>query len=448
MKPNLDLLKPAEDGAAAAVGPPERPQTRPLRRNRWVQLAAGIVGMVAVANFQYAWTLFVLPMRDRHGWGRVELGDAFNAFVLAQTWLVPLEGYLADRFGPRRLLFCGGVFAALAWVILSQTSSLPIVFAAQVLSGCGSGMVYGISMGNALKWFPDRRGLAAGLTAAAFGAGSALTVLPIARTIQRAGYEQAFLWFGLGQGVLILVAGLACCFPTGHEVASLPRPKQLSAGGEYNPGQVLRSPAFWLLYVMMMVGAVPGLLMTAQLALLAADYGVTDRAVSVLRLSGAALPLALMVDRVMGGLTRPFFGWVSDRVGRERAIFAAFALEGVSLYVLISFAANPVVFVVASGVAFFGWGSVFSLFPAAAADLFGRKYATTNNGLLYTAKGMATFILSFLNRLQEHTASWVPVFAIIIAFDALAAVLAVAVLQPLRVRWQARVHPAEVPADV
>src|SRR6266446_5676600 len=175
--------------------------------NRWVQLAAGITGMVAVANFQYSWTLFVLPLRNRHGWPEADIQYALYLFFIpAQTWLVPIEGYLAERFGPRKLLISGGLLAALGWCINALASSLPILYAAQVLAGCGSGIVYSISMGNALKWFPDRRGLAAGLTAAAFGAGAAATVRPVRWTILHHGYEQAFLWFGIGQAVVIILA--------------------------------------------------------------------------------------------------------------------------------------------------------------------------------------------------------------------------------------------------
>jgi len=184
----------------------------------------------------------------------------------------------------------------------------------------------------------------------------------------------------------------------------------------------------------MTMGAVPGLLMLGQIAPMAEDFGVADRPVALLGFTLAALPFALMLDRVMGGLTRPVFGWFSDRVGREPAIFLAFALEGTALFVLIQFPGDPAVFVLTSGLAFFGWGAVFSLFPAACGDLFGRKFATTNYGLLYTAKGVAAVLVSGLCRVHAETGSWVGVFALMIAFDWLAAVLAIVVLRPLRKR--------------
>jgi OFA family oxalate/formate antiporter-like MFS transporter len=415
------------------------PTARSPLSNRWVQLTAGIVGMVAVANFQYAWTLFVDPLQQRHGWERVQVLDALTIFfTLSQTWLVPAEAYLADRFGPRRLLVAGGLLAGLAWVINAHATTLPVLYAAQVLGGCGSGMVYGISVGNALKWFPDRRGLASGLTAAAFGAGAAATVLPIQYTIKHHGYETAFLWFGLGQGLIVVLAGLVTRFPDATDLT----PHQLSivkttTTCECHPWEMLRSPVFWLLYAMMTVGAVPGLLMMGQLEPMSRDFGVGNTQLSFLIWTNSAVSFALIIDRITGGLTRPVFGWLSDRIGRESAIALAFGLEGASLLVLYVYRTDPTMFVITTGVAFFGWGAVFSLFPAVSGDLFGRKFATTNYSLLYTAKGAATILVSLCNRVQAGTGSWFVVFAAMIAFDWLAATLAIFVLRPWRRRWLA-----------
>jgi OFA family oxalate/formate antiporter-like MFS transporter len=407
---------------------------------RWLQLAAGILGMVAVANFQYSWTLFVRPLEKERGWTPVQIQDALNLFfILAQTWLVPLEAYLADRFGPRRLLVLGGLLAGLAWVVNSQTESLAVLYAAQVAAGCGSGIVYGISMGMALKWFPDRRGLAAGLTAAAFGAGSAATVLPIKWTIDHHGYQTAFLWFGIGQGLVVALAGSVMRFPRTGEVPAPPYSPVLQSRRDTTPRHMLAMPAFWLLYFMMTMGAIPGLLMIGQLEPIARHFGVAEVPMALFGISlGAALPLALMIDRITGGLTRPVFGYVSDRIGREVAIFCAFVLEGAALFVLIRNPTDPVTFVLMSGLAFFGWGAVFSLFPAVSCDMFGRTYATTNYALLYTAKGSATVLISLINRMHAATGNWELVFGIMIAADFLAAGLALAVLRPLRRRLAER----------
>jgi OFA family oxalate/formate antiporter-like MFS transporter len=405
-------------------------QTHPS--TRWLQLAVGIIAMVAVTNFQYAWTLFVLPLDQQHGWGREAIQVAFSIFLMAQTLPVPLEAYLADRFGPRLLVAAAGILVASAWAINATTNSLGMLYVAQALSGGGSGIVYGISMGSALKWFPDRRGLAAGLTAAAFGAGSAATVVPIEWTITHLGYQEAFLWFGLAQGLVVTLAGLLMRFPEPGKVQVTVPVHVLQTRRDYRPAEVVASPAFWLLYVMMTAGAIPGLLMTGQMAPMANDFGVAKTEVTLLGITYAALPFALMLDRVMGGLTRPVFGWISDRIGRELSIFLAFALEGTSLYFLIRFAHDPVVFVVVSGISFFGWGAVFSLFPAVSGDMFGRKYATTNYALLYTAKGLASLVLLLANRMRAETGNWVAVFVVMIAADWVAALLALLVLRPLR----------------
>ncbi|MBY0526532.1 MAG: oxalate/formate MFS antiporter [Gemmataceae bacterium] len=394
--------------------------------------------MMAVANFQYGWTLFVLPLEARHGWSREAIQVAFSLFLLTQTVLLPGEAYLADRFGPRLLLVASGIFVGLAWCLNSMALTLPVLYAAQLLSGCGSGIVYGISMGNALKWFPDRRGLAAGMTAAAFGAGSALTVLPIEWTIDNAGYESAFLWFGLGQAFVVTLAGLLMRFPYPGEVPAPAKGKGAPSALDLTPVEVLRTPAFWLLFLMMTVGAVPGLLMTGQMGPMATDFGVARVPVTLLGITAAALPFALMLDRILGGFTRPIFGWLSDQIGREVAMFLAFALEGGALLVLLHFAHDPVIFVVMSGIAFFGWGAIFSLFPAATGDFFGRKYATTNYGLLYTAKGLASLLLLWANHLREQTGSWDPVFVLMVASDWTAALLALFALRPLHRRWTAR----------
>jgi OFA family oxalate/formate antiporter-like MFS transporter len=407
------------------------------RREAWIQLGAGVLAMVAVANFQYAWTLFVGPLHAAHGWSEVSIQDAlYMYFIIAQTLLVPLHGYLAEHFGPRRLVVTGGLLAALAWVINAHTSSLWMLRAAQLLGGCGSGIVYSVSVGNALKWFSHRRGLAAGLTAAAFGAGSATTILPILWTIDAGGYQAAFLWFGLGQGLVVVLAGLIMRFPEGPGAHAEAPAKVLQSRIEYTPREMLRQPSFWLLYSMMTIGGIPGLLMLGQIKPMAEAFGIADVPVSILGLElGLALPLALILNPLSGGFTRPIFGWLSDHVGRERAIFLAFALEGLALFVLILGRHNAPVFVLMSALAFFGWGAIFGLFPAVSADMFGRQYATANYGFLYTAKGAGSLMVALVcNRLQQATASWPLVFALMIAADWIAALLALFVLKPMRER--------------
>lgn len=415
-------------------------------RHRWLQLLVGIIAMVAVANLQYGWTLFVNPIDDRFHWGKAAIQISFTLFVLAETWLVPFEAYLVDRFGPRLIVGIGGVLVAVAWVLNAQANALPVLWLGGVIGGIGAGIVYGTSIGNALKWFPDHRGLAAGLTAAAFGAGSALTVVPIAEMIESQGYQAAFFWFGLGQGLLVLIMALLMRTPTAQETAAKVKPERQQTTREYTPLETLRSPVFWLLYVMFTMVATGGLMATAQLGPIARDYGVADVPVTILGLTLAALPFALSLDRVLNGFTRPFFGWVSDHIGRENTMFIAFGLEGVAILLLVSFAHVPALFVVLSGLTFFAWGEIYSLFPAISGDLFGSKYATTNYGMLYTAKGTASLLVPIGSLVQGATGSWLPIFLLAVAFDWAVALLAILVLK--RVRARALAAPALAPSHV
>jgi len=400
--------------------------------------------MVAIANLQYGWTLFVNPIDNKFHWGKAAIQIAFTVFVLAETWLVPFEGYLVDRFGPRLLVALGGLLVGVAWWINAGASSLFTLYAGGFIGGAGAGIVYGTSIGNALKWFPDHRGLAAGLTAAAFGAGSALTVVPIANIINNRGYEAAFLWFGIAQGLVVILCALVLRAPRPGEVPVTMTTVQQSTR-DWTPFEMLGTPAFWLMYLMMTMLAMGGLMATAQLGPIATDYKVAKIPVSLFGLTMAALPFALSLDRILNGLTRPFFGWVSDHIGRENTMFIAFGLEGVGILLLITFAHIPVLFVVFSGLVFFAWGEIYSLFPATCGDLFGRKFATTNYGLLYTAKGTASLLVPLGNVLQAATGSWMPIFVLAIAFDWIGAILAFFVLKPLRIRWVSRQLAAAPP---
>src|SRR6059036_3476621 len=410
-------------------------ESRASASARWVQLVLGIVGMVAIANLQYGWTLFVNPIDSRFHWGKAAIQVAFTVFVLAETWLVPFEGYLVDRFGPRWLVAAGGILVGLAWSVNANASSLLTLYAGSLIGGVGAGIVYGTSVGNALKWFPDHRGLAAGLTAAAFGAGSALTIVPIATLINTRGYEAAFVSFGIGQGLVVILCALFLRAPRKGEVPVAGTREVQQSNRDVAPLEMLKTPAFWVLYVMMTMLAMGGLMATAQLGPIAVDFKVAKVPVSLFGLTMAALPFALSLDRILNGLTRPFFGWVSDHIGRENTMFIAFGLEGLGILLLIAFAHIPALFVVFSGLVFFAWGEIYSLFPATCGDLFGRKFATTNYGLLYTAKGTASLLVPLGNVLKAATGSWMPIFIAAIPFDWIGALLAFFVLKSLRIRW-------------
>src|SRR6266436_4737058 len=406
---------------------------------RWLQLAMGIVCMAMIANLQYGWTLFVDPIDAKYHWGRAAIQLAFTLFVFTETWLVPVEAWFVDKYGPRVVTMFGGVMIALAWVLNSYADSLVLLFIAAIIAGIGAGSVYGTCVGNALKWFPDRRGLAAGATAAGFGAGAALTVIPIAETIERFSYHVAFLAFGLGQGLVIILLSWFLRAPAKGAVAppNIQRRKVTQTRIDYLPVQVLRQPMFWLMYLIFLLVASGGLMAAAQLGPIVGDYGIADVPLSIAGLVLPALTLAISLDRVLDGFGRPFFGWVSDTIGRENTMCIAFGLAGVSLMLLTQLGHNPWLFVLLTALFFSVFGEIYSLFPATCGDTFGSKYATTNAGMLYTAKGIASALVP-LASLAMAAYSWSAVFAIAAAFNLIAALLALFVLKPLRTRFLQR----------
>src|SRR5438105_11359642 len=407
---------------------------------RWWQLLFGIICMTMIANLQYGWTLFVNPIDAKFHWGRAAIQVAFTIFVLTETWLVPFEGYLIDRFGPKVMVCGSGFLVAIAWMLNSYADSLTLLYLAAAIGGIGAGVIYGGSVGNALKWFPDRRGLAAGLTAAGFGAGSALTVIPIANMIQSSGYQTAFFWFGLVQGIVVVLVALLLRAPQSGEVAAPAAPAVQQTRRDYTPAEVLAPLATWefykspffIMYLMFVMVGTGGLMATAQLAPIARDFKIDVVPVAILGLTLPALQFALSIDRVLNGLTRPFFGWVSDQIGRENTMFIAFMLEGIGIYALLHFANDPLLFVILSGVVFFAWGEIYSLFPATCTDIYGRTFAPTNYGMLYTAKGKAALLVPLGNVLMTATGNWTAVFIIAAALNIIAAVMALVVLKPMR----------------
>lgn len=367
--------------------------------NRWIILFFSILSMVAVANFQYGWTLFVPPLQKHLKTEQALIQVTFTIFVLLETWLVPFEGWLVDTFGPKLLVMIGGVLAGIGWVGSGKAETLTILYLSYAFAGLGAGIVYGTAIGSALKWFPDHRGLAAGLTAAGFGAGSAFTVAPIANMIASAGYQAAFIRWGIIQGVTVIIAAL---FLKSPPVGWMPKTWRLKGSQEvkkrqtqvdFTAGQMAATPNFWLMYVMMTMVATGGLMAVAQLNPMAVDFKVDKIPVHLLGLAMPALVFALSADRLVNGLCRPFWGWISDHIGREMTMTVAFGLEAVAIYVLLKFAHNPLLFVIFSAFTFFGWGEIYSLFPALCGDFFGRKYATENYGFLYTAKGTASMFV-------------------------------------------------------
>lgn len=387
--------------------------------------------MVAVANVQYGWTLFVHPLHDKYGWSLSSIQTAFAIFIIAETWLVPFEGWVVDRFGPKYVVAAGGVLVAAAWSLNSVADSLFLLYVAAALGGIGAGAVYGTCVGNAVRWFSDRRGLAVGVTVAGFGAGSALSIIPIQDVIATRGYEAAFLWFGLVQGAIVVVTTWVLRAPP-NAASVAPAPRLLQTPRDFAPIEMLKSRIFWLLYFMFILVYSGGLMATAQIAPIAHDFKVADAPVSLLGLTLPALTFAITLDRVMNGVTRPLCGWVSDHIGRENTLFVAFLLEGVGIWTLWVYGQDPLLFVILGGIAFFAWGETASLFPTICTDVFGTKHATTNAALLYTAKGMASLLIPLASFWVVETGSWHDVFLAAALFNLLAAFLALAVLKPLR----------------
>jgi MFS transporter, OFA family, oxalate/formate antiporter len=432
----VSLRAERESQAAAIMTGPSAAATSDAGRvyaGRWVQLLLGVAGMSLIANLQYGWTLFVQPIDDKYHFSLAAIQFAFTLFVLVETWLVPLEGYLVDRFGPRPVVMAGGILCGLAWVMNSVANSLALLYIAGALGGAGAGAVYGTCMGNALKWFPDRAGLAAGLTAAGFGAGSALTVIPISSVIKSSGYETAFWTFGIGQGFFVFVLSWFLRAPDGAILGPPARAASASGGRDYRTRQMVRTPAFWVMYLIFVMVAAGGLVVTAQLGPIAASLGIAENPVTILWVTLPAVTFAQSIDRVLNGITRPFFGWLSDQLGRENTMFIAFLLEAVGIYLLSQFGRGPMAFVLLSGLVFFAWGEIYSLFPATCRDTYGGKHAAANAGLLYTAKGTAALLVPFSSTMAERS-GWLAVFVIASALNAVAAVMARFVLKPLRAR--------------
>lgn len=402
---------------------------------RWSQIVFGVICMMAAANVQYAWTLFVPEIQSQFGWQRAAIQTTFTIFVLVQTWLTPVWGYLIDKYGPRMMVFVGGFFVGVSWIVDSYATSLLQFYIGAAIGGVGVGAVYATCINNAIKWFPDRRGLAIGLTAGGFGAGSALTIIPIANVISSSGYQTAFFWFGLAQGLVIMLAATRLRAPiTGETKAS---DSLTQTRHDYTLGEALRTPLFYLLFTMFVLTVTGGLMAVSQLGPLAEDVGVKDQEINLGFFAMAALPFALFLDRIMNGLSRPLFGWISDHIGRENTMFIAFGLEGVGIIMLANFAHIPWAFVILSGLVFFAWGEVYSLFSATAADAFGTKHIGSIYGVLYCAKGVAALLVPVANLVMEATGTWTTVLYTVASMDLLSAFCALLLLKPLLRRHNA-----------
>jgi len=395
--------------------------------------------MVLIANLQYGWTLFVNPINKAHSWSIAAIQLAFSIFIALETWLTPIEGWIVDNLGARRgpklMVAFGGVMVALGWIVNSRADSLEMLYFGAVLAGTGGGAIYATCVGQAVKWFPDRRGLAVGLTAAGYGAGAAITVVPIRDVIEAGGYESAFFWFGLIQGGIVFVLAWLFRAPDPGEMTGMALPKVAQTLRNYSPVETLSTPVFWILYIMFVMVSASGLMATAQIAPIAKDFGIAD---SVAFWGVTTLSAALIIDNLANGGARPLFGWISDHIGREYTMAIAFGLGGIAYWLLGTLGHSPWAFVLFAALIFLTWGEIFSLFPSTCTDTFGTKFATVNLSLLYTAKGASAFLVPVANLIKNATGGWHMVFVVTAIMNFTVVALALFVLKPLRERGMAR----------
>jgi OFA family oxalate/formate antiporter-like MFS transporter len=391
---------------------------------RWVQLALGLVCMMAISSPQYVWALFAKPLGAALSVTPAALQVTFSLLIVLQTFFSPLQGWLVDRFGPRLLIATGGLLSGLGWVCASYATSLTALYLSYgVICGVGTGIVYVGVVGQMVRWFPEARGFAAGMVAAGYGMGAIVTTFPISASIADAGYQATLLRYGIVFAVIGVIAALGLRPPPASNSV-----KAVAIAG-VSSAVMLKSPIFWLMFVMMSLMSTLGLMVISQIGNFAADYGIAKLTVWGM----AALPLALTIDRFTNGLTRPCFGWLSDRIGRENTMFLAFSLEAAAMLVWLLAISDPLWFALLSGVVFFGWGEIFSLFPSTLTDTFGPRNATQNYGFLYIAQGIGSIFGGPLAALlHQGTGSWTSVFAVCIAADLTAGLLALFVLKPLR----------------
>jgi OFA family oxalate/formate antiporter-like MFS transporter len=398
-----------------------------LNRKRWRHLVLGVVCMLMIANLQYGWTLFVLPLHQAHGWLIAQIQLAFTLFVALETWGTPVGGWIADRLGPdigpRLVIGAGGMLVAVGWIIESWADSLALLYVGAALAGSGSGVVYTTCVGIAVKWFKDHRGLATGLVAAGFGAGAALTIIPVRMTIVASGYESAFFWFGLIQGGVILIAAQFIRAPHPGEAPAVTAVRRQTSYS-YSTREMLRQPVFWVLYILDVMMCAGGLIVTANLAPIAQSYGIA----TVMIWGTTTLSVGLIFANIMNGVGRPLFGWVGDRVGNPPAMAIAFALGAASYYLLSVTGHHAWGYIFFAGMIFFCWGNIFSLFPAMCTDLFGPQYATANLSVLYTAKGVAAFLVPLGT--PAIIGSWNSVLFLAAGINVVATILVLAVLGP------------------
>jgi MFS transporter, OFA family, oxalate/formate antiporter len=371
--------------------------------SRWVRLWSAFVAMVMIGNLQYAWTLFAQPMVKAHAQQHWQLSDVqwgFGLFIAAGTWTMPFLASFIDKTGPRILMAMSGVLCAIGWGSLGYADSLTSFYALYAVAGIGVACVYACGVATAVKWFPDRRGIASGIITAGYGMGAAAFNPLFDFLIRRIGYSDTFLWSGISHGALILLAGLVLVNPPAdYKVAAAAvKPKVRRHNLEFNSFEMLRTPQFYFLFCAMLSVGIGGLMVTAQLKPVATDF----------KIGAAAVTVALILTPLANGFSRILWGWASDYIGREWTMFTAFSLQALFLVAATTLGrTGDVMFVSLMVLVFLTWGELYVLFPAVLADLYGSKNSAMNYSFLYSAKGFASLLGSGIAAtLFEKTGTW------------------------------------------
>ena len=408
---------------------------------RWLQLLLGFIIMMTISSPQYVWTLFTGSFQQSTGALLSEVQWTITILIVIQTWLSPVQGWLVDRFGPKLLIGLGAALSGLGWVASSYVTSLWGLYATYgLICGVGTGIVYIGIVGLMVKWFPDRRGFATGVVAAGYGFGAIMTTFPIDDMIKTSGYQRTLFMFGAIFAAVGLAAAVLLRAPRTGEITVTPRLATVAGGRDFTPGEMLKTPVFWLMFLMFSMMSTGGLMVITQFTNFAKAFGIDGKTmVTIAGFTLAAVPAALTFDRITNGLTRPFFGWISDNIGRENTMGLAFILEGLAIWLMLQYRTDPFMLVILSGLVFFGWGEIFSLFPSTLTDTFGAKNASTNYGFLYMAQGVGSILgAPVAAMIFERTGSWLPVFSVIIVMDIITGLLALFVLKGMRRRFMER----------
>ena len=369
-----------------------------MLNNRWFQLVASLTEMIMIANLQYAWTLFVQPIRQGTGWALPDIQFAFTLFILFQTWVQPLDGWFIDRLGPRGFITAAGLLCGLGWAGMGYATSLPMLYVMYCAAGTGAAFVYSGCIGSALKWFKDRRGLASGIMAAGFGGGTALFIPYISSMLKSDGYQKTFLVSGVLQGVIILIVAQFLRHPPAEAAPATKAVAGSQLGRQhFTTWEMLCTPHFYFMYVMFVLMATGGLLVTANAGPIARSWGY----------SADLLALAATLSPIANGSSRVFWGWASDRLGRESSMVLSFTLQAMCLLMVVLLGRQSSTWFVTSLVlVYFTWGQIYSLFPATSGDYFGSRHATSNYAVLYTAKGVAAIIGPYVGAVLAEKYGW------------------------------------------